>query len=448
MPSRTRPLHPFPVALRFLLAAALVVLLPAAAQAEYAVGRFTTSFSDASRGGRTVGVEIYYPAIADGSGTPVAEPPPGGFPIVAFGHGYQMVVGAYENVWEALVPAGYVVALPTTEGSLFPSHASFAADLFFVVAQLRTWAVTPGSPLAGALSLRAAVMGHSMGGGAAILASSADASIDAVAVLAPANTSPSAIDAAPAIGVPVLIFAGSNDCVTPPSQHQIPMYQNATASSCRTLVTIDGGRHCQFGINNVICNLGEVFCGGGGISRDAQHAQVNAVLVPWLDAVLREDWPAWQAVQDQLAFGPGIAVQQSCPVAPASPPACANGLDDDGDGLVDHPADGGCLSPDDPSEAPDCEDGLDNDGDGLADYDDPGCNLSQRARENPQCSNGADDDGDGQVDHPADLQCQGPWDDDEAANPATTCGLLGAEALVAIVLARGITRRRRAPRAA
>jgi len=431
--------------LRFLLACGLLLLLaPGAARAEFAIGRFSTGFSDPARGGRFVGVELYYPATADGSGTPVAEPPPGGFPIVVFGHGYQMVVEAYENVWEALVPEGYVVALPTTEGGLLPSHANFAADLFFVVAELRTWSITPGNAFEGALSLRAAVMGHSMGGGAAVLAAAADASIDAVAVLAPAETSPSAIAAAPGIQAPLLVLAGSDDCVTPPSQHAIPMYQDATASSCRALATLDGGRHCQFGINNVICNLGEIFCGGGGISRDAQHALVDALLVPWLGAVLRQDWQAWQGWQDQLDFGTGFVAQEACTTVPAPAPACANGLDDDGDGQVDHPADADCTAPDDLSEVPDCEDGLDNDGDGLFDYDDPGCNLSQRQREDPQCSNGVDDDGDGATDHPADALCQGAWDDDEAADPPPVCGLLGPEALLGLVLVRVLRRRRSA----
>jgi hypothetical protein len=62
-----------------------------------------------------------------------------------------------------------------------------------------------------------------------------------------------------------------------------------------------------------------------------------------------------------------------------SPPACSDGLDNDGDGLTDHPADPGCTSVSDtdetdPPPAPVCSDGLDNDGDGLTDHPaDPGC---------------------------------------------------------------------------
>lgn len=80
----------------------------------------------------------------------------------------------------------------------------------------------------------------------------------------------------------------------------------------------------------------------------------------------------------------------SCPDEPPPPPpppppaACADGIDNDEDGLVDL-ADPGCTDASDsdesnpapppppPSESPQCSDGLDNDSDGKVDEDDPGC---------------------------------------------------------------------------
>ncbi|HLE97654.1 MAG TPA: S8 family serine peptidase [Candidatus Thermoplasmatota archaeon] len=69
--------------------------------------------------------------------------------------------------------------------------------------------------------------------------------------------------------------------------------------------------------------------------------------------------------------------------APPPPAACADGADNDGDGLVDYPADPGCSSASDTDEfnAPPppaaCADGADNDGDGLVDYPaDPGCSSA------------------------------------------------------------------------
>jgi hypothetical protein len=54
---------------------------------------------------------------------------------------------------------------------------------------------------------------------------------------------------------------------------------------------------------------------------------------------------------------------------------CHDGIDNDGDGNTDYPADPGCASIEDDSEAnPQCSDGLDNDADSYTDYPaDPGC---------------------------------------------------------------------------
>ena len=78
------------------------------------------------------------------------------------------------------------------------------------------------------------------------------------------------------------------------------------------------------------------------------------------------------------------------------PPECADGIDNDGDGLSDAPDDPGCDSVDDPSErsaALPCDDGLDNDGDGGIDFDgvppDPECvGKPYRHREAPNCGLG------------------------------------------------------------
>lgn len=65
---------------------------------------------------------------------------------------------------------------------------------------------------------------------------------------------------------------------------------------------------------------------------------------------------------------------------------CLDGLDDDGDGLVDHPADPGCTSAEDPSEAPECADAIDNDGDTRIDYPaDPECASPEGVRERGAC---------------------------------------------------------------
>jgi hypothetical protein len=60
--------------------------------------------------------------------------------------------------------------------------------------------------------------------------------------------------------------------------------------------------------------------------------------------------------------------------------------------------------------AVECDDGVDNDGDGLIDLADGGCqdadDLVEGAIDDPACGNGIDDDGDGLVDFPLDLGCR------------------------------------------
>ncbi len=77
---------------------------------------------------------------------------------------------------------------------------------------------------------------------------------------------------------------------------------------------------------------------------------------------------------------------------------------------IDYGQDPGCSSPVDGDEThttPECRDGLDNDGDGLIDVADFGCSNPDDTREfpNPRCSDGIDNDGDTLTDFPADPQC-------------------------------------------
>jgi hypothetical protein len=53
----------------------------------------------------------------------------------------------------------------------------------------------------------------------------------------------------------------------------------------------------------------------------------------------------------------------------ACEPACQNGLDDDGDGYVDWPADPACANAGSPHESRLCQNGADDDGDGRIDFD-------------------------------------------------------------------------------
>ena len=95
---------------------------------------------------------------------------------------------------------------------------------------------------------------------------------------------------------------------------------------------------------------------------------------------------------------------------------CEDGVDNDGDGFVDYPADAGCDDASDWSEdvpALDCDDAVDNDGDGGIDLEDFGCHsrgdFSERTAPTViVCDDGIDNDGDGLIDFPEDPGCGFP----------------------------------------
>ena len=93
---------------------------------------------------------------------------------------------------------------------------------------------------------------------------------------------------------------------------------------------------------------------------------------------------------------------------------CEDGIDNDGDGVIDFPGDPGCTSPSDDNETSDCDDNNDNDGDGIPDFPaDPGCDSRADDDETSECDDGIDNDGDGIIDFPSDPGCDSRADDDE-----------------------------------
>jgi hypothetical protein len=156
------------------------------------------------------------------------------------------------------------------------------------------------------------VMGHSMGGGAAFLAAQQSPSIKAIATLAAAETSPSAINAAASLSIPALLLAGGNDCVTPPSGHQIPMY-NSLQSDCKTYISINGGSHCQMAEYNFYCAFGEATCSPSpAISRAQQHLVINRYLTPWLQSILKGDETAGEVFDSTLRVDPEVTWLKNC----------------------------------------------------------------------------------------------------------------------------------------
>ncbi|MBO4209383.1 alpha/beta hydrolase [Micromonospora echinofusca] len=275
------------LALAVLAAAVLGVPTPAAADSS-SPGPYPVGYVDAqvSAAGRSFTARIYYPATAAGQGTAVAA---GRFPAIAFGHGFLQGVSMYAGTTAHLASYGFVVGLPTSQGGLLPSHSAFAADLN---AQL-TWFVaqdtTTGSRFQGHITTsRLGLSGHSMGGGASVLAAAANPAVTTVANLAAAETNPSAVTAAASVTVPMMLVAGDRDTIAPPASHQRPIYQSKPAP--KQLRTITGGFHCGF------MDSSGLFCDSGSITRATQLALTRRILVDWFRYHLAGDTSAYEQV--------------------------------------------------------------------------------------------------------------------------------------------------------
>ena len=252
------------------------------------VGEWTITFTDPDRSGRNIPCQVYYPAANAGQNVPLAE---GKFPHVVFGHGFVMNVGAYSSIAESLAEQGFIVLLVNTETGFSPSHTNFARDLAFVADDVLVRGGISGDFFFGKVNGKFAIGGHSMGGGCTYL-SVQYLNNDAACLFtfAAAETNPSAIEQMSSLNTPNLLLAGELDCVAPPEDHQIPMYNAQSGDDCKFYVEIEGGYHCQFNDFNFNCNLGESFCSpSGGLDRASQIEIVLGELVPWLHSFLYQD---------------------------------------------------------------------------------------------------------------------------------------------------------------
>jgi dienelactone hydrolase len=286
--------------------------------AQFEIGQTTITFNDPDRTGgfgsgggpgRQIQTEIYYPADAAGTDVNLAN---GEFPIIVFGHGFVMAWSAYENIWEELVPQGYIVAFPRTEGGFSPTHADFGQDLSLVLDDLLSLDQDNSSLFFEKLNDRSAIMGHSMGGGSTMLAAAENTNATTIVGLAPAETDPSAIAAAANITIPALILSGASDGVTPDDEHHIPIY-DALASQCKYFVSILGGAHCYFANGNFNCDTGEALSSSGiTVTREEQQQTSYDAYIPWLDYYLKDDASALQTFDEFVENDTRVEVTFDC----------------------------------------------------------------------------------------------------------------------------------------
>jgi len=277
----------------------------------YEIGRMEVEFIDHNREDRVIKAFILYPADSAGTGVPVASPDSEGFPVIVFGHGYLMSVDAYHNIWECAVPEGFVVVLPQSESGMFPSHRELGTDLAFLLDEMVRLERDLISPFFERLRPYGCLMGHSMGGGAAILGAMQSNKVRGLMVLAPLDTRPSSAEAAQYLTIPSLIFAGSADCITPPEKHQVPIYKSLQ-SNHKTYISINGGSHCQMAENNRLCNFAESSYNlEPGITREEQHSILERYIIPWLRFYMYGDSNSGRRFDQQLETDPAISFERT-----------------------------------------------------------------------------------------------------------------------------------------
>ena len=246
------------------------------------LGHTTLTFTDATRNNRSIPCEVYYPALSAGDNIAALDPAflaLSGYPAIAVGHGFVIGAANYDLIAEQLIPFGFVVALVNTETGFAPNHQEFGLDLAFVTHALQQESQNSTSILYNIVNQeKEAIIGHSMGGGAAWLAAASDPLIDAVVGLAPAETNPSAIAAAASVNCNTLVFSGSEDAVTPPGDNHQPIFDGT--NGCKTFVSLTGGSHCGFIDSGTLCDFGEPL--GGSLPRADQQEAYLTLMTAWL----------------------------------------------------------------------------------------------------------------------------------------------------------------------
>jgi len=298
-----------------------LMLLASQAFTQHQVGHTTITFQDASRGNRDIETEIYYPAATSGNDVSMVADT---FPVIVFGHGFVMAWSAYENLWAEFVPRGYIMVFPRTEGSITGTdHQQFGWDLQFLVTEMQNENLDPGSIFYQGVAQNTALMGHSMGGGAAFLAADSlctngNINLKTLVGLAPAESTTngvSSINSALSVTVPSVVLSGGSDGVTPPVDHHIPMYDNLAA--CKTFINVLGGAHCYFANTNTNCDLGEGTSSTGiSITREDQHAITFDFVNLWLDYTLKGDCNAFSEFNDSLQTSSRVDYNQVCTLNP------------------------------------------------------------------------------------------------------------------------------------
>jgi dienelactone hydrolase len=171
-------------------APAAAVEPPSPGGQRFAVGEIVIRFTDRSRlvrfpgrrpAPRPLGVVVRYPALGDPARVDIRQAAPatadGPFPLIVFGHGFNVTPDTYSRLLQAWAQAGYVVAAPVFPvtnahapgGAHEPDLVNQPTDMSFVISRMLASNVAGYGILSGLIRPdEIAVAGHSDGGSTAL----------------------------------------------------------------------------------------------------------------------------------------------------------------------------------------------------------------------------------------------------------------------------------------
>lgn len=281
-------------------AGAPAVLAGQADPGPYGAGRQIVTVPRPSGG--TFTAQLFYPATSTGNGAPY-DGSGAPYPAVTFGHGFSVHPDKYRSTFEHLASHGYLVIAPESYTSpWFPSHQAFANDMRYSLDYLEARNADAGSWLYGQVdTAHFGMAGHSMGGGSSVLAAAVDPRVKALALLAAAETDPSAIAQMPNIGMPVRLLSGNEDGIVDWETNTQAMYDAGRPPRQRQLIL--GGWHCGFMDSNIL------FCDSGSLPRAEQLEITRRELVTFFDLYLEPEEGSWREVWGpERADDPRIAL--------------------------------------------------------------------------------------------------------------------------------------------
>jgi len=258
----------------------------------HAVGRVSFSVVDPARDDRTLVVDVWYPAIDEGTlpfsvydllvasiesdlaldGPPIAD---GSFPLLVFSHGNAGIRFQSIFLQEHLASHGFIVVAPdhagnTAADAIVPNPPPFTTkdrplDISFVIDEMLALDAAPADAFYDHVDeTRIGVLGHSFGGFTTLAMASgfedvpADERVSALMPISPAVGGLSD-EVLAQVDVPTFVLGGTSDTVTPVDPNSVRAFEQ-TSGSPRWRVDIHAAGHNSF---TEICLFYDVLADAG-----------------------------------------------------------------------------------------------------------------------------------------------------------------------------------------